>query len=192
MSTVGVLALQGDYALHARLLDGLGVVTRLVRRPSELEGCDGLVMPGGESTTLRKLLAHSHLDEAIVAFVRERPVLGTCAGCILLATELEDAKGVEPLGLLDVTVRRNGYGRQVDSFEAPLDGIGAGETVAFIRAPRITRTGPDVEILASVDGDPVAVRSGLVSALTFHPEVTGSVAWHREWLSSAVAHSRVA
>jgi 5'-phosphate synthase pdxT subunit len=183
--SIGVLALQGDYALHARLLGELGARARLVRRPSELAGCEGLVMPGGESTTLRKLLSRSGLDAAIAEFAMNRPVLGTCAGCILLATDLEDAKGVEPLGLLDITVRRNGYGRQVDSFETRLDGVGANETVAFIRAPQITRLGPGVEALASLDGNPVAVRGGLVSALTFHPEVTGAMAWHREWLSAA-------
>ena len=133
-----MLALQGDYALHARLIGELGGVARLVRRPEELEGCDGLIMPGGESTTLRKLLTRSGLDEAIVQFAKERPVLGTCAGCILLASELEDAQGVEPLGLLDITVRRNGYGRQVDSFETRLGGVGADQPVAFIRAPQIS------------------------------------------------------
>jgi len=186
----GVLALQGDYALHARLIGELGGVARLVRRPAELDGCDGLIMPGGESTTLRKLLTRSALDEAIVSFAGDRPVLGTCAGCILLATELEESQGVEPLGLLDITVRRNGYGRQVDSFEAPLEGIGANQPVAFIRAPQICRVGPGIEVLASLDGNPVAVRQGLVSALTFHPEVTGTVEWHREWLSAA--HTGVA
>lgn len=183
--TIGVLALQGDYALHSRLLGELGADARLVRRPDELAGCDGLIMPGGESTTLRKLLSRSGLDTAIPDFARQRPVLGTCAGCILLATDLEDAQGVLPLGLLDITVRRNGYGRQVDSFEAPLAGVGGGEPVAFIRAPQISRVGPGVEVLASLDADPVAVREGLVTALTFHPEVTGTAIWHREWLSAA-------
>jgi 5'-phosphate synthase pdxT subunit len=190
--TIGVLALQGDYALHARLLGELGASARLVRRPAELDGCDGLVMPGGESTTLRKLLARSGLDTAIVDFARHQPILGTCAGCILLATDLEDAQGVEPLGLLDMTVRRNGYGRQVDSFEARLEGIGGGETVAFIRAPRITRVGDTIEVLARHGDDPVAVRSGRISALTFHPEVTGSAAWHREWLASVASATGVA
>jgi 5'-phosphate synthase pdxT subunit len=117
-TTVGVLALQGDYALHGRLLAQLGVGVRMVRRPGELAGCAALVLPGGESTTLRKLLGRSGLDTAIIEFAREFPVLGTCAGCILLATDLDDGHGVEPLGLLDISVRRNGYGRQVDSFEA--------------------------------------------------------------------------
>ena len=182
---IGVLALQGDYALHARLLGELGVSTRLVRRPAELDDCGGLVMPGGESTTLRKLLRRSELDAAITDFARERPVLGTCAGCILLASDLEDGCGVEPLGLIDITVRRNGYGRQVDSFEAVVEGAGDTRPVAFIRAPRITRVGAGVQVLGTQGGDPVAVRAGLVSVLTFHPEVTWAPAWHREWLSAA-------
>ena len=114
---VGVLALQGDFALHAELLAELGVAVKKVRRPTELDGCDGLIVPGGESTTLRKLMARSGLDAAIVDFAREHAVLGTCAGCILLATDLVDHGGVAPLGLLDITVHRNAYGRQVDSFE---------------------------------------------------------------------------
>lgn len=187
MVRVGVLALQGDYGLHARLLGELGAGVVLVRRPAELEGLQGLVMPGGESTTLRKLLTRSGLDAAIENFARARPVLGTCAGCILLASELEDAHGVEPLGLLDITVRRNGYGRQVASFEAVIEGHRGPGPVAFIRAPRITRIGEAVEVLGTVNGEPVAVRQGHVSALTFHPEVTGTVYWHQQWLQSLLA-----
>jgi 5'-phosphate synthase pdxT subunit len=180
--TVGVLALQGDYALHGRLLAQLDVGVRMVRRPGELAGCTALVLPGGESTTLRKLLRRSGLDHAIVEFAREFPVLGTCAGCILLATELDDGHGVDPLGLLDISVLRNGYGRQVDSFEAVVEGADRAGPVAFIRAPRITRVGDGVEVWGLHGEEVVAVRCGLVSALTFHPEVTGNLAWHRDWL----------
>lgn len=187
MPVIGVLALQGDYGLHARLLGQLGAEPRLVRRPGELAGVGGLVIPGGESTTLRKLLRRSGLDEAIVEFAEERPILGTCAGCILLATHLEDGHGVEPLQLLDISVRRNGYGRQVDSFEGLVQGSVAAGTVAFIRAPRITRLGPDVQVTGTCEGEAVAVRQGLLSALTFHPEVTGVVDWHREWLQTALS-----
>lgn len=182
---VGVLALQGDFALHAGLLRELGVAVEKIRRPSELDACDALVLPGGESTTLRKLMQRSGLDTAIVEFARRHPVLGTCAGCILLARELEDAGGVEPLGLLDVTVRRNGYGRQVDSFEAEVqsEDLGPdGGTVSFIRAPRITRVGEGVRVWGTHDGEVVAVRAGSIAALTFHPEVTGQSRWHRAWL----------
>jgi 5'-phosphate synthase pdxT subunit len=186
---VGVLALQGDFALHVRLLAALGVAATKVRRVQELAGCDALVLPGGESTTLRKLMARNGLDRAIVDFAAQHAVLGTCAGCILLARELEDAGGVEPLGLLDITVRRNGFGRQVDSFEAVVQSPefeqDAGQTspsVSFIRAPRITRVGDGVTVWAALDGEPVAVRCGSIAALTFHPEVAGDPRWHRSWL----------
>ena len=186
---VGVLALQGDFALHAELLTGLGVAVKKVRRPEELGDCDALVLPGGESTTLRKLLRRSGLDKAVVDFAADRAVLGTCAGCILLASELEDDGGVEPLGVLDITVRRNGYGRQVDSFEAVVVEEGREPDpgtpqlpVSFIRAPRITRVGEDLEVWGRHAGEPVAVRRGSIVALTFHPEVTGDARWHRAWL----------
>lgn len=191
MSTprVGVLALQGDFALHAGLLAELGVAVKKVRRPAELAACDALVLPGGESTTLRKLMARSGLDRAIVDFAAGNAVLGTCAGCILLARDLEEAGGVEPLGLLDITVRRNGFGRQVDSFEAAVqsarfesDAEQTSPLVSFIRAPRITRVGEGVTVWGSFDGEPVAVRCGSIAALTFHPEVTGDPRWHRAWL----------
>ncbi|RKZ17609.1 pyridoxal 5'-phosphate synthase glutaminase subunit PdxT [bacterium] len=197
VTRIGVLALQGDYALHARLLGQLGAEVQLVRRVEELAavesngsgqaGLSGLVIPGGESTTLRKLMRRSGLDAAIQEFASSRPVLGTCAGCILLASDLEDARGVEPLGLIDISVRRNGYGRQVDSFEAVVEGLEEAGPVAFIRAPRITRVGSAVSVFGHVDGEPVAVRQGLVSALTFHPEVTGTTDWHRAWLQGAFA-----
>ena len=184
---VGVLALQGDFALHAELLTGLGVAVRKVRRPEELEGCQGLIVPGGESTTLRKLMARSGLDAAIVDFAKTDHILGTCAGCILLATELVDAYGVEPLGLIDVTVHRNAYGRQVDSFEAPVrsdDPVVDGKVVSFIRAPRIVRAGDTVTVDGHHGDEIVAARQGNVSVLTFHPEVTRVDAWHRRWVDS--------
>lgn len=184
---VGVLALQGDFALHAELLAGLGVAVRKVRRPEELDGCAGLVVPGGESTTLRKLMRRSGLDDAIVDFAREGAVLGTCAGCILLATELDNAHGVVPLGVLDVTVARNAYGRQIDSFETAVrsdDPAVDGTEVSFIRAPRILRVGDGVEVWGRRDDEVVAVRSGRIAALTFHPEVTRVEAWHRAWLDT--------
>lgn len=183
---VGVLALQGDFALHAGLLEGLGVAVRKVRRPEELEDCEGLVIPGGESSTLRKLMRRSGLDEAIVDFARDRAVLGTCAGCILLARDLEEAGGVQPLGLLDLTVWRNAYGRQIDSFEDAVssdDPALDGSHVAFIRAPRITRVGDDVRVWARHDDQPVAVVRGRIAALTFHPEITVDDRWHRAWLA---------
>lgn len=190
---VGVLTLQGDFALHAELLSGLGVDVRRVRRPEELEGCQALVIPGGESTTLTKLLRFSGLDAALPPFADTHPLLGTCAGCILMASRLEDAAGVEPLGLLDITVRRNGFGTQVDSFDDTITSDDselrqASEprlTGSFIRAPRITAVADGVEVWGTWEGEPVAVRQGPHAALTFHPEVVGDARWHRAWLRRA-------
>jgi 5'-phosphate synthase pdxT subunit len=193
MPRVGVLALQGDFALHAELLRELGVDVQLVRRAAELESCQALVLPGGESTTLARLLDTQGLRDTVSDFVRQHPVLGTCAGCILLAAELEDAGGVEPLSRLDIRVRRNGFGRQVDSFEAPIvvEGVDpataprVGSPVAFIRAPRITRVGESATVWGRWSGEVVAVREGTAAALTFHPEVIGDPSWHEAWLKSA-------
>ncbi|HKI84384.1 MAG TPA: pyridoxal 5'-phosphate synthase glutaminase subunit PdxT [Candidatus Krumholzibacteria bacterium] len=198
---IGVLALQGDFAAHLQVLKEMGVEATTVRRPQELAGLSGLIIPGGESTTLIKLLRANDLISAIREFAKERGVMGTCAGAILMAKELEDAGGVEPLGLLDMTVRRNGFGRQIDSFEdeitttvdfegpAPRGGI-------FIRAPRILRVGEGVEVIAVYRQEPVAVRSRTTAprhlALTFHPELNGVSSWHRLWLASIVAKRETA
>lgn len=189
---VGVLALQGDFALHAELLSGLGVDVLSVRRAGELPACDGLVLPGGESTTLQRLLRINDLVDPLLEYARRRPLLGTCAGLILMASELENAAGVVPLGILDIAAVRNGYGRQIDSFESeiqPLSGVGdATDPVpprgVFIRAPRILRVGPQVEVLAVYGQEPVAVRQGRHAALTFHPEVARDPRWHRAWIRS--------
>jgi 5'-phosphate synthase pdxT subunit len=189
---VGVLALQGDFELHLQVLSTLGVGGQKIRRPEELEVCPGLILPGGESTTLYKMLHRSGLWSEVRRFARDRPIFGTCAGCILMAQELEDAGGVEPLGLMDLKVRRNAYGRQVDSFERRLDlradaeGLDSTQDDAwgtFIRAPAIEYVGDSVEVLATADARPVAVRSGLHVALTFHPEVRSDHRWHRLWLA---------
>ncbi len=189
MPRVGVLALQGDFDLHAELLEGLGVDVVKVRRGEELADCEAVVLPGGESTTLSKLLDRSGLREALADFVQNHPVLGTCAGCILLARRIEDAAGVLPLDRLDLTVRRNGFGRQIDSFEAPIlrEGGSGGVTPAsaFIRAPRILRVGDGVEVVGRWQGEVVAVREGSALALTFHPEVSGDRSWHEGWLVDA-------
>jgi 5'-phosphate synthase pdxT subunit len=172
---VGVLALQGDFEAHARALTELGAQARTVRVPAELEGLDGLVIPGGESTTMSLGIEREGLAEPLRAFVRSgKPVLGTCAGMIMLDRD--------HLGLLDVSAERNAFGRQLHSFEAELELAGLGELRAvFIRAPWIAEHGEDVEVLAQVDGHPVAVRQGNILAVAFHPELTGDRRVHR-WL----------
>lgn len=181
---VGVLAIQGDFAAHARAVErsGLGDAV-LVRRVDDLDSVAALILPGGESTTISLGLARTGLDVAIRARVQGGlPVLGTCAGAILLARRVEQGT-VPTLGLLNVTAVRNAYGTQVDSFAAPLD-AGADPAVAdlravFIRAPRLTDPGPQVEVLARVDGAPVLVREGHVLAATFHPELCDDGRVHR-------------
>jgi 5'-phosphate synthase pdxT subunit len=192
---VGVLALQGDFSLHAELLEGLGVDAIRVRRGAELLSCDGLVLPGGESTTLQRLLRVNDLVDPLLEYGSRRPLLGTCAGLILVSTHLENAGGVVPLGLVDITAVRNGYGRQVDSFEAELEPVAedvvlAGKTRPigiFIRAPRILRVGAAAQVLAVYGQEPVAVRQGHHVALTFHPEVARDPRWHRAWLRTWTA-----
>ena len=181
-----MLALQGDFEAHARALRAAGADPVEVRVPADLEGCAALVLPGGESTTLLRLLDSSGLRDAIPAFHRKGgALLGTCAGAILLAKKVTHPDQPS-LGLLDATVERNHYGRQVDSFEAeaPL-GDGPPLPLVFIRAPAITRIGPRVEVLASHGGLPVLVREGRVLAATFHPELTSDDRVHRRLLEMA-------
>jgi pyridoxal 5'-phosphate synthase pdxT subunit len=173
--TIGVLAIQGDFEAHARALRAVGAVPRIVRTPEQLEGLDGLVIPGGESTTMTLGIERDRLAEPLRELVRTgRPVLGTCAGLILLDRD--------HLGLLDVSARRNAFGRQRNSFEADLelDGLGSLRAV-FIRAPWVDEHGDEVEVLAEVDGHPVAVRQGNILAVAFHPELTEDRTLHR-WL----------
>jgi 5'-phosphate synthase pdxT subunit len=174
---IGVLALQGDFDAHARALGG--EVPR-VRRVKELDALAGLVLPGGESTTLLNLMRDEPWPEALRAFeARGGCLFGTCAGAILLAREV--SRPAQPsLGLLDIAVERNGFGRQVDSFEAALDVVGLEAPVraAFIRAPRILQVGRQVEVLARLGAEPVLVRQGNVLAATFHPEIAGEPRLH--------------
>jgi 5'-phosphate synthase pdxT subunit len=190
-ATVGVFALQGDVREHLDMLDSLGARAIGVRRPNELEQCDGLVIPGGESTTMFKLARTFDLFEPIRQRIKEGlPVLGTCAGMIMLAERVEDGTpDQETLGGLDITVRRNAFGRQVDSFEGDVDFDGLDEPVhaVFIRAPWVEETGPEVEVLARVADGPaagriVAVRQGPLMATSFHPEVGGDSRIHRRFL----------
>jgi 5'-phosphate synthase pdxT subunit len=169
-----VLALQGGFEAHASALEELGAHTRIVRVAEDLDGLDGLVIPGGESTTMTLGVEREHLAEPLREFVRSgRPTLGTCAGLIMLDRA--------HLGLLDVSVRRNAFGRQIGSFEADLDFEGEPLHAVFIRAPWVEEHGDDVEVLAEVDGHAVAVRQDNVLAVAFHPELTDERRLHR-WL----------
>ena len=187
--TIGVLALQGAYQAHALTLRKLGANTRLVRLPSDLQGIDGLIMPGGESTTMLKFLEQRGFFDLLKDFVHKTPTFGTCAGVILLATDVTNP-AQKSLGALDVTVERNSYGRQIDSTilnaESRLPG-GPIEMV-FIRAPRITRTGKNVETLATRDSDPVLVRQDHLLAATFHPELGHDPRVHQLFLDLVREH----
>jgi 5'-phosphate synthase pdxT subunit len=171
---IGVLAVQGNFREHVAMLRELGADAREVRLPEQLDGLDGLVIPGGESTAITRLMRLYGLEEAIRSFAE--PVFGTCAGMILLDRA--------HLGLVDVDVERNGYGRQVASFEADLALAGDAEPLrgVFIRAPRVTDAGPEVEVLASHDGSPVLLRQGRFLVASFHPELTGDTRVHQRFL----------
>lgn len=180
---VGVLALQGDFEAHASVLRRIGASPVEVRTVSELDSVDGLVIPGGESTTIRKLAVASGLLEPLRARAADGlAIFGTCAGMIACAREIAD--GDEPIiGAVDITVRRNAYGRQVDSFEADVDFVGIGAVRAvFIRAPSIERVGAGVEVLASHGARPVAVRQGRILLTSFHPELTDDDRVHRAFV----------
>ncbi len=178
--TIGVLALQGDFDAHRRRLEELGAKDVLVKKPEQLDGIDGLVIPGGESGTFLKLLGEEGVAK-LKEFVHAKPTFGTCAGAILLATEVENPKQAG-LGALDIRIRRNAYGRQIDSSiregqlgDSPLE-------MVFIRAPKIERVGPNVEVIATESSDPVAVRQGKVMAATFHPELSDDTRVHQAFL----------
>jgi pyridoxal 5'-phosphate synthase pdxT subunit len=177
---VGILALQGGFAAHERVLQRLGAQTRQVRVPADLEGLDALVLPGGESTVMTLGVEREGLSEPLRALAQAgTPVLGTCAGMIMLDRE--------HLGILDVVAQRNAFGRQLHSFEADfdVDGVPGGPVHAiFIRAPWISEYGDGVSVLAAVDGHPVAVRQGRIIALAFHPELTGEDRLHRFFMEA--------
>jgi len=187
--TVGILAIQGDVDAHAAALRRVGAEPVAVLREKDLDALDALILPGGESTTIAKGLARLALYEPLREFARAgRPLLGTCAGAILLAREVCNHP-VETLGVLDGVAERNAYGTQVDSFAAPVDpdsdAAFAGLRCVFIRAPRLRTLGPSVEVLARVDGEPVLVRQGSLLAATFHPELTQDPRVHALLLGQA-------
>jgi pyridoxal 5'-phosphate synthase pdxT subunit len=181
--TIGVLALQGDFDAHRKRLEELGAEVVLVKKPEQLDEIDGLVIPGGESGTFLKLLGAAGFEK-LKQFVHVKPTLGTCAGAILLATEVENPQQAG-LGVLDIRIRRNAYGRQVDS--SIREGKFGNDPIemVFIRAPKIERVGPEVEVIATEGSnkDPVAVRQGNVMAATFHPELSADTRVHQAFLN---------
>ena len=184
MGPIGVLCLQGDFREHLQTLEALGIETVRVRKPADLEGIQGLVIPGGESTVIDKLSSTFELRDPIIQLIgKGLPVFGTCAGLILLADRIVDGTATQKtFGGLDVAVQRNAFGSQLDSFETDVrfEGIDKPVHAAFIRAPIVLETGPEVSILASLeDGRIVAVRQGNVLGISFHPEVTGQTAIHK-------------
>lgn len=183
---IGVLALQGDYNKHIEMLRRLGVEAVPVRSPDEVRSLDGLIIPGGESTTIGKLMRRFGIDEAIVEKVEAgMPLYGTCAGMILMANDIEDSDQSR-LGLLDITVRRNAFGRQIDSFETDLEVPELGPEplrAVFIRAPFITEIRNGAKTLASVDDHPVLIQRGKLLASSFHPELTDDTRLHKYFIS---------
>jgi pyridoxal 5'-phosphate synthase pdxT subunit len=188
VATIGVLALQGDFAEHEAILKRLGASVRQVRLPADLDGLDGLIIPGGESTTITRLMAMYGLLEPLRAFAAFRPVWGTCAGMIVMAKSASDLDR-EGLNVMDISVERNAFGRQVDSFETDLEieGInGAAVRAVFIRAPRVVQAGDGVRVLAQLeDGSIVAARQGQLMVTAFHPELTQDTRLHEYFLALA-------
>jgi pyridoxal 5'-phosphate synthase pdxT subunit len=195
---VGVLAVQGDFAEHAAMLRRAdsSVQVREVRTPRDLDGLDGLIVPGGESTTIGKLLVAYQLEEPIQRAAREgMPIWGTCAGMILLARDILGTQPEGRIGLMDLTVQRNAFGRQVDSFEIdlPFQGLDKPIHAVFIRAPLVERVGPSAEPLATLpDGRVVAARQGNLLATSFHPELTPDISLHKWFIEQCGLHARSA
>ena len=190
MLKIGILALQGDFDAHRRRLIELGAEPILVRKPEQLDGIDGLIIPGGESSVFLNLLGDEGLKK-LSEFVLNKPVFGTCAGCILLAREVENP-AQKRIGALDITVRRNAYGRQIDSIilEGPSKLEGGPLEQVYIRAPRIEHVGPEVTVLAERDGHPVLIRQGKLLAATFHPELGADTRVHAEFLKLVAQYKK--
>lgn len=188
---IGVLAIQGDYAAHAEALADAGAEPVEVRNPEELDGLDGLILPGGESTTVLKFLERRNFFDALKDFATREPVFGTCAGAILLAREVRNP-AQRSLGALDAVVERNAYGRQIDStiLTEPTSLPGGPLEMVFIRAPRVAEVGPEVEVLAQREGFPVLVRQGKLMAATFHPELSIDRRVHRLFVDTVRRHQK--
>lgn len=195
---IGILALQGDFAKHQEMLGSLGVATQLVRQPADLVGCDGLIIPGGESTVMLRQLDFIQMKPAVIEFAQRKPLFGTCAGLILMSRAVEESS-MQPLGLLDITVKRNAFGRQIDSFQAPVSlqlkqshgSLLHGHLfhAFFIRAPRIQTVGSTVEVLASYADAPILVRQGRHLGASFHPELTSDTSIHRYFIEMVKQYS---
>lgn len=193
MTTIGVLALQGAFAKHMAMLESIGVHSIDIRKPNELDKCEGLIIPGGESTTMMRQVGFISFEEALKTFAKQKPIFGTCAGLILMSQEII-ADSMEPFGLLDVTVERNAFGRQYESFGVNLSAnLGAKpQTIEafFIRAPRIRSHGPEVEILAAYEHEPVLVKQGFHLGATFHPELTHDTSIHKYFAKLVEAQTK--
>lgn len=185
---IGVLALQGDFKAHRNALARAGAEAVEVRTATDLNGVEGLIIPGGESTSMLKLLHLEHLFEPLREFGKAKPIFGTCAGAILLASEVVNP-AQESLGLVDATVERNAYGRQLDSRIAQIDLEGKPADAVFIRAPMIRRVGPDAKVLATYLDQPVLIEQGRHMAATFHPELTRDDHIHRRFLEKVAAYT---
>jgi 5'-phosphate synthase pdxT subunit len=190
---VGVLALQGAFAAHSDCLSSIGVQTVEVRTPEQLNSVDALLMPGGESSTMSQLLESSGLFDPISSRIADgMPVFGTCAGMILLASEILDGRSDQrSFSAIDISVRRNAFGRQVDSFEATIQSSVGDFQGVFIRAPRIERVGGEVEVLGSINDEPVLVRQGNVLAASFHPELSNDARLHEYFVSITANRKKV-
>ena len=182
---IGVLALQGDFAKHQAMLQLLRIKTIVVKKSKDLHGCEGLIIPGGESTTLTNLIQKCNMSEPIREFTEKHPIMGTCAGAIMVASRVDDQR-IEPLQLIDISIARNAYGRQIDSFVTHVDVPFLKESkrfkTVFIRAPKITNVGSQVEVLMELHGNPIMVQENNVLALTFHPELTNDPRIHKYFL----------
>jgi 5'-phosphate synthase pdxT subunit len=190
---VGVLALQGAFAAHSDCLTAIGVQSIEVRNPEQLSSVDALLMPGGESSTMSQLLESSGLFDPIATRIADgMPVFGTCAGMILLASEILDGRSDQrSFSAIDISVRRNAFGRQVDSFEATINSSVGDFHGVFIRAPRIERVGDQVEVLGSINDEPVLVRQGNVLAASFHPELSNDARLHEYFVSITANKKKV-
>ncbi len=183
---IGVLALQGDFAKHAEVLRSLDVEVQEIRKPQDLETCQGLIIPGGESTVMLRQLDFIQMRDALLDFARQKPIFGTCAGLILMSKQVQDFS-LQPLQLLDITVERNAFGRQVESFQAFISleftsGYSKTFPAFFIRAPRIKKWGKNIQILAMWEGEPILVRQGHHLASSFHPELTNDPYIHQYFI----------